>query len=307
MQSRPSNWQAPGSIPQQSMHRRQPQFDNWQAPDNIPQETAYGQPPPHCGFYPPTTQYLQGNNVYAPQQQNVPMHPIPTSFLPALAQNMTPYGYGTPAQQSFQGYNGAYNQLGFNMTYLQTQPHHGPYQPNGSYASSAQVQPALRSQPIQQLTSAINNSPDIASKAGCFEYLKGLTHVVGTQGRRQRLRTSEGFSEPPETVKSFRPHLGPDGGFCCPSCPKTYARVKHVKRHFLQHTGSRPFVCQFCGTDFERSDTWKRHYKRCAGRRGVAVEPGDHLLPSVNQEHINQEHINQEQSGSSNPMLPTGS
>jgi len=235
MQPRPGSWQAPGSATQRRMHELQPQASNWEAPANIQQQSAPGQQPQSGMVDYPPMQYRQENDVYAPQQQNI--FPYQTSIDSVLvyAQNMMPYtnGYGAPMQQPSQGDNGPYNQPASNMASMQTQPGQGSYLPNGQDGSTPQLQPALQFQPIHPAPTALNNTSDVTSKAGCFEHLISLTQVVGTQGTRGRLPTSAGFSEPSHT-STIKPSRQSDGKFHCPSCPKTYNYEKHLRRHGLR-------------------------------------------------------------------------
>ncbi|KAG4419205.1 hypothetical protein IFR04_007617 [Cadophora malorum] len=149
-------------------------------------DSAPGQQPQSGMVDYPPMQYRQENDVYAPQQQNI--FPYQTSIDSVLvyAQNMMPYtnGYGAPMQQPSQGDNGPYNQPASNMASMQTQPGQGSYLPNGQDGSTPQLQPALQFQPIHPAPTALNNTSDVASKAGCFEHLISLTQVVGTQAKK---------------------------------------------------------------------------------------------------------------------------
>lgn len=238
MQSHSSSWQAPGSATQQRMHELQPQARNWEASANIQQQSAPGQQPqPGMYDYPPT-QYRQENDVYAPQQQNMSPYQTSIDSVLAHAQNMMPCAneHGAPTHQPSQGSNDPYNRPASNMTSMQTQSSQEPYQaglPNGQQASTPQLQHPLQFRPIRPAPTALNSTSDVASKAGCFDHLKSLTHVVGTQGRRGQLSTSAGRSKP-SPASTFKPSPQSDGRFHCPSCTKSYKSAKHLKRHGLQ-------------------------------------------------------------------------
>ncbi|KAK0112147.1 hypothetical protein ONS96_001405 [Cadophora gregata f. sp. sojae] len=212
---------------------------------------------------------------------------------------MAPYinGYGTPVQQPFQGHTGSYNQFSPNVPHMQSQNSQGFHQvhtPDGPYTSTQQLP-----LPLHYGSTQLRDTRDVVSRTGCYAQLKGLTRLVGTQGRRGRLPTSQGFNEPPESLKSFKPVLGPDGRIHCPSCPKTYRQRKHLNRHNLRHLGLRPYNCAICGASFDRSDSRKRHQKSCAKRGMPFRSAGYHMPPGSG---------NKTQDGRvSEPALQTGS
>ncbi|KAL2165878.1 hypothetical protein VTG60DRAFT_3692 [Thermothelomyces hinnuleus] len=64
------------------------------------------------------------------------------------------------------------------------------------------------------------------------------------------------------------PQKDANGKFPCPHCTKTYLHAKHLKRHLLRHTGEKLYMCILCRDPFDRSDVLKRHFIKCAERRG---------------------------------------
>lgn len=56
------------------------------------------------------------------------------------------------------------------------------------------------------------------------------------------------------------------GKYQCVTCDKSYLHFKHLKRHYMKHTGNRPHVCRICQDTFCRSDILKRHYARCLAK-----------------------------------------
>ncbi|GIX73659.1 zinc finger protein 431 [Caerostris extrusa] len=45
----------------------------------------------------------------------------------------------------------------------------------------------------------------------------------------------------------------------CSICGKEFRRKDHLQKHFIIHSGKRPFVCLVCGKDFARKDRFKDH------------------------------------------------
>ncbi|KFY67210.1 hypothetical protein V496_01689 [Pseudogymnoascus sp. VKM F-4515 (FW-2607)] len=128
------------------------------------------------------------------------------------------------------------------------------------------------------------------------------THVVESQGRRGILfsasrrpfvaATSLGASKNGQTPVQ-------DAGrkFPCLHCVKTYLHAKHLKRHLLRHTGERPYMCVLCRDTFSRSDVLKRHFQKCAIRRGnpTGASHLSHALP----------HLKKNQPAHKNALLAT--
>lgn len=68
---------------------------------------------------------------------------------------------------------------------------------------------------------------------------------------------------PLEYMESFK---NAEGRYQCVKCDKSYFHFKHLKRHYMKHTGNRPHVCRICQDTFCRSDILKRHYARCLAK-----------------------------------------
>ncbi|GFY70943.1 zinc finger protein [Trichonephila inaurata madagascariensis] len=45
----------------------------------------------------------------------------------------------------------------------------------------------------------------------------------------------------------------------CSTCGKEFKRKDHLKKHYIIHSGKRPFICFVCGKDFARKDRFKDH------------------------------------------------
>lgn len=78
--------------------------------------------------------------------------------------------------------------------------------------------------------------------------------------RRPRVKSN---APTPEYMDSFK---NSEGKYQCNYCERSYLHFKHLKRHFMKHTGNRPHVCSICQDTFCRSDILKRHYARCLSK-----------------------------------------
>jgi uncharacterized Zn-finger protein len=47
----------------------------------------------------------------------------------------------------------------------------------------------------------------------------------------------------------------------CQVCLKDFKRTEHLARHFLTHSGAKPFDCHSCHKSFARLDSLKRHQR----------------------------------------------
>lgn len=78
-----------------------------------------------------------------------------------------------------------------------------------------------------------------------------------------RIRAARSSGPTPEFMESFK---NAEGKYQCVTCDKSYLHFKHLKRHYMKHTGNRPHVCKICQDTFCRSDILKRHYARCLAK-----------------------------------------
>lgn len=84
------------------------------------------------------------------------------------------------------------------------------------------------------------------------------THPMDKTEASARRTTRAG--PPLEYMESFK---NTSGKYQCIHCDRSYLHFKHLRRHFMKHTGTRPHVCSICQDTFCRSDILKRHYARC--------------------------------------------
>lgn len=64
-----------------------------------------------------------------------------------------------------------------------------------------------------------------------------------------------------ETMKIIENSTSISSKFQCPMCSYGTSNKFDMKKHFLIHTGERPFQCNICGKKFSRNDHLKRHIK----------------------------------------------
>lgn len=64
--------------------------------------------------------------------------------------------------------------------------------------------------------------------------------------------------------------------FRCDVCNQGFTRTDHLKRHYLRHSGLKPYVCGFCNAAFARCDSLRNHYNDCPNR-------GDRPIPETDQ------------------------
>lgn len=78
-----------------------------------------------------------------------------------------------------------------------------------------------------------------------------------------RIRAARSSAPTIEFMESFK---NAEGKYQCVTCDKSYLHFKHLKRHYMKHTGNRPHVCKICQDTFCRSDILKRHFARCLAK-----------------------------------------
>ncbi|XP_044023151.1 zinc finger protein 770 isoform X1 [Siniperca chuatsi] len=48
----------------------------------------------------------------------------------------------------------------------------------------------------------------------------------------------------------------------CPVCPKSFPSLYKLQRHYVIHTGQKPFICKICGKAFTQSEHLKTHLQK---------------------------------------------
>ncbi|KAB8074809.1 hypothetical protein BDV29DRAFT_172900 [Aspergillus leporis] len=61
-------------------------------------------------------------------------------------------------------------------------------------------------------------------------------------------------------------HRSLSGPWSCQFCFSDFQRYDHFKRHIATHTSERPYQCEFCGSPYKRGDALRRHWKSCSSR-----------------------------------------
>ncbi|KAK3930390.1 Zinc finger protein 287 [Frankliniella fusca] len=63
-------------------------------------------------------------------------------------------------------------------------------------------------------------------------------------------------------VPSGKPEISSQSQHICEVCGKEFARSWHLKRHFIIHSGERPFICVDCGDTFVTAGDLSFHHQR---------------------------------------------
>uniref|UniRef100_W5N2Z2 C2H2-type domain-containing protein n=1 Tax=Lepisosteus oculatus TaxID=7918 RepID=W5N2Z2_LEPOC len=71
---------------------------------------------------------------------------------------------------------------------------------------------------------------------------------------------SKYFTSPYKLQRHFLIHTG-QRPFDCKACGKTFRQLEHLKLHYLTHTGQKPFRCFACGKEFRQAIHLKVHQR----------------------------------------------
>lgn len=60
--------------------------------------------------------------------------------------------------------------------------------------------------------------------------------------------------------------------FACPwpGCSRFFSRAYNLRSHYLIHTGSKPYICEYCGLSFARNHDMRRHLRVHSGDKPYA-------------------------------------
>ena len=101
---------------------------------------------------------------------------------------------------------------------------------------------------------------DRFSRRGPYEYI--LLFLPGWFAVGNRMETGSMTPTAPwrdEQLKQFVSITGKPRCFPCPDCDKSFPRKSELQRHYMIHTGVKPYKCQFCDQSFRQRPHIKRH------------------------------------------------
>lgn len=96
------------------------------------------------------------------------------------------------------------------------------------------------------------------------------THGIGRQIRCEYC--SKAFSKPSRLAAHIRSHHKNIRDFACPSCDKTFKTRVHLKNHFRQHSGEKPYECGVCHEKFRHKASMISHCRKHDGQRPYCCE-----------------------------------
>ncbi|KAF2363567.1 Zinc finger C2H2-type, partial [Trinorchestia longiramus] len=64
---------------------------------------------------------------------------------------------------------------------------------------------------------------------------------------------------PPYSTVNFSACATSNGMFTCPVCSKSFVQKYKLKRHYLVHTGEKPFSCTLCDFRCNQKNNLKLH------------------------------------------------
>jgi len=63
--------------------------------------------------------------------------------------------------------------------------------------------------------------------------------------------------------------VGSYDAYVCDECQTCFCTATELKRHQLAHSDIKGFCCGLCGKDFKRTESVKRHFRRCFATSAV--------------------------------------
>lgn len=121
----------------------------------------------------------------------------------------------------------------------------------------------------------------------CGRSFKSQTQILLHLESHDNFVLPENFPISKTEQKTHREFIRPTVNHQCPSCSKTFCSPSKLKRHFLTHTGQKPFSCVICEKTFRQATHLKTHLYAHRNLRSQNVFKANHVRNDGNQHPSN--------------------